>query len=284
MIESLITISITGLIAGFILSMPIAGPVSILITSNALRGHLRYCNRVNIGASLATIFYVFVSVYGLSLLFPYYLPALPYLLSAGSLFLIFTGYRVARIKVDLENFDDTDLTSRKTEGKRKGGFYTGFMVNFLNPTLLIGWFTSTFLVISFVSSLGFNTGGLDISITRNAGKIINLDNGIEENHLGDSLLMQRLSPVSPNRGPSDKAYIEAPVYPGWFHFATGSCFALFIAAGCVIWFSLLSSVINRFRRRLNSRTVNILTYTMGIAISIFGLYFGFLAIRMFHLL
>ena len=51
MLESILTISIAGLLAGFIFSMPIAGPISILITSNALKGRLRYCNLVNLGAS-----------------------------------------------------------------------------------------------------------------------------------------------------------------------------------------------------------------------------------------
>ena len=56
MAESLITMSIAGLLAGFIFSMPIAGPVSILITSNALKGRSNYCNRVTIGASLGLCF------------------------------------------------------------------------------------------------------------------------------------------------------------------------------------------------------------------------------------
>jgi threonine/homoserine/homoserine lactone efflux protein len=66
MIESIITISITGLLAGFIFSMPIAGPISILITSNALKGRLRYCKLVSLGASFADFTYVFIAVFGLS--------------------------------------------------------------------------------------------------------------------------------------------------------------------------------------------------------------------------
>jgi threonine/homoserine/homoserine lactone efflux protein len=69
MSESLITISVTGLIAGFIFSMSIAGPISILITSNALKGKLKYCNLLTIGASFADLVYVFVAVFGLFLLF-----------------------------------------------------------------------------------------------------------------------------------------------------------------------------------------------------------------------
>ena len=62
--ESILTISIAGFLAGFIFSMPIAGPISILITSNALKGRLRYCNLVSIGASIADFAYVFVVFVG----------------------------------------------------------------------------------------------------------------------------------------------------------------------------------------------------------------------------
>ena len=49
MLESLATISIIGLMVGFIFSVPVAGPISILITSHALKGEGRYCVRVAFG-------------------------------------------------------------------------------------------------------------------------------------------------------------------------------------------------------------------------------------------
>ena len=73
--ESIITIAITGLFAGFIFAMPIAGPISILITSNALKGRLRYCNLVSLGASVADFTFVFIAVFGLTRLYSLYAPA-----------------------------------------------------------------------------------------------------------------------------------------------------------------------------------------------------------------
>ena len=96
MTESLITISLVGLLAGFILSMPVAGPISILVTSNALKGRLRYCNLVTIGASFADFVYVFIAVFGLTKLYSFYKPFIPYLLSAGAVFLLFVGYKIFR--------------------------------------------------------------------------------------------------------------------------------------------------------------------------------------------
>jgi len=89
MTESIITISVAGLLAGIIFSMPIAGPISILITTNALKRRIPYCNRVNLGASFGTFTYVFFAVYGLTKLYPYYKPAVPYLFCFCALFLIF---------------------------------------------------------------------------------------------------------------------------------------------------------------------------------------------------
>jgi len=48
------------------------------------------------------------------------------------------------------------------------------MINFLNPTLFIGWLTSSFFMISFMASLGFDTGGLDTIIHQNVKEINNI--------------------------------------------------------------------------------------------------------------
>ena len=87
--ESIFTISVTGLLAGFIFAMPIAGPISILITSNALKGRLRYCNLVSLGASLADFTFVFIAVYGVTKLYSFYAPIIPYMYTAGAIFFIF---------------------------------------------------------------------------------------------------------------------------------------------------------------------------------------------------
>ena len=73
--------------------MPIAGPISILITSSALKGRLRYCNMVSLGASIADFAYVFVAVFGLTRLYSFYKPAMPYIFSVGSIFFLYLGYQ-----------------------------------------------------------------------------------------------------------------------------------------------------------------------------------------------
>jgi threonine/homoserine/homoserine lactone efflux protein len=276
MSESILTISIAGLVAGFVLSMPIAGPISILITTNALKGRAHYCNRVNIGASFGTFIYVFFVTYGLTKLYPYYKPAIPYLLSLGSLFLLFIGSRIFNTKLDIEHIEDTSQLSVKVRKQQKGGLYTGFVINFFNPTLIIGWLTSTFFVISFVSSLGFNTGNLDIAINQSIKEMSNIESSItdEINDITSNGIGVIKAPVveSSKQNPAG--------FPKYFHLFISIVYALFISAGCITWFYLLTLLLTRFRKKINVRFLSLFIKGLGVVICFFGLYFGYLAVRM----
>ena len=207
MTESLINMSIAGLLAGLIFSMPIAGPISILVTSNAFKGRLRYCNLVTIGASLADFVYVFIAIFGLTKLYSLYRPVIPYILIAGALFLLYMGYKTIRTKVDLEHLEDRHLTE-KIKNRDKGGFYTGCMINFLNPTLFIGWLTSSFFVISLMASMGFNTGGLDTMINQNVKEINYIEGGkIEKPQVFSDIQLDKI------RAQTKKFQKNDPDYP-----------------------------------------------------------------------
>jgi threonine/homoserine/homoserine lactone efflux protein len=277
MFESIITMSITGLLAGFIFSMPIAGPISILITSNALKGRFRYCNLVCIGASLADFTYVFIAVFGLTRLYSLYKPAIPYMLSAGSIFFFYQGYKIIRTKIDIEHLEDNSLLSEKIKNREKGAFYTGFMINFLNPTLFIGVLTSSFFVISFVASLGFHTGGLAIKINQNVQEISNIEGRkldssqyISVKQLDNIQLRERI--VSRE---------DQTTFPANFHLLISICYAFFLAVGSIIWFYLMAFLIVRFRQRINIKIISAVINSLGVVLCLFGIYFGYLALRMF---
>jgi threonine/homoserine/homoserine lactone efflux protein len=274
MTESLITMSITGLIVGFIFSMPIAGPISIIITSNALAGRIRYCHLVTIGASLSDFIYVFLAVFGVTKLYSLYKPALPYFLLAGMLFLFYTGFKIIRTKVDMEHPDEKLLENAKYKGK--GGFYTGSMVNLLNPTLFIGWLSSSFLAISFVVTLGFNTGGLYTAINRNLNQINNVEGLKNQNQQGLSGF-QFDKTQSQNEESQAKNHGQLPKH---FHLLISTCYAFFLGVGSIIWFYLLAFLITRFRRLINLRILNGIVSSLGILLCILGVYFGFVACRM----
>lgn len=276
MTESIITIAVAGFLAGLIFSMPIAGPISILISSNALKGRSGYCAHVNIGASFATFTYVFFAAYGLTKLFPFYKPAIPYLLAFGSVFLLFLGYKIFRTKIDIDHIEDKSHLSEMMKKKDKRGFYTGFMINLFNPTLFIGWLTSTFFVISFIASFGFNTGGLSLSINNSVKEISNYEESVKDDLLDIS--PQYLNSLNKRNNEVDTG--ETKDLPKTFHLLISLIYALFITAGSVIWYYILIFLITRFRKAIKTKILTDFIKFMGIILCCFGIYFAYLSTRM----
>jgi threonine/homoserine/homoserine lactone efflux protein len=277
MIKSILTMSIAGFLTGFIFSMPIAGPVSIMITSNALKGRQRYCNLFNLGASLADFIYVFIAVFGLTRLYTFYKPIIPYIFSFGSLLLIFLGYKIFMTRIDIEHLEDKIHISGKIKEKERGAFYTGFMINFLNPTLFIGWLTSSLLVISFIAALGFHTGGLAIKIDQNAKEIGNIEGKKIESH-HDSVIKKldnfQILKIKDRQ-------VDQTIFPASFHLTISICYALFIAFGSIVWFYLLAYIIVRYRTRINIKIISGFIKSLGVFLCFIGCYFGYQAIKMF---
>jgi threonine/homoserine/homoserine lactone efflux protein len=275
--ESIITMSLAGLLAGFLFSMPIAGPISILITTNALKGRLRYCNLVNIGASFADFIYVFIAVFGLTKLYSFYKPIIPYIFSFGSLLLIYLGYKIYRTKIDIEHLEDKTHIIEKIKKREKGAFYTGFMINFFNPTLFIGWLTSSLFVISFIAALGLHTGGLAVKIDQNAKEIGNIEGKKIESSQGLAFKKLDNIPILKNKD----HHVDQTIFPASFHLLISICYAFFISVGSIIWFYLLAHMIVRFRKRINIKIISAFVKSLGIILCFIGLYFGFQAVRMF---
>lgn len=275
MTESLITISVIGIIAGFIFSMPIAGPISILIVSEALKGKLKYCNLVAWGAAMADFLYVLVAVYGITNLFSAYKQVVPYILLAGSVFLIFIGIRIIRTRFNTDSIEGENLIKAQS-GKHKGAFYTGFMINFFNPTIFFGWLVSSFIVLSFASSLGFDTGGLNSMVDQNLNEIENIEGNIREKpEIPSYLQFDTLNILkNENRKP------ETGRSPEDFPLLTSLFYSFFVAVGSIIWFLILSLILVRFRRQINARVLNWIVRSLGLVLCSFGVYFAYTAIKL----
>lgn len=274
--ESIITISIAGFLAGFIFSMPIAGPISILIVTNALKGKFRYCNLVSFGASLADFAYVFIAVYGITKLYSLYQPVIPYIFIFGSLFFFYLAYKIIKTKIDIEHLEDKSHLAEKIERRDKGALYTGFMVNLLNPTLFIGILTSSFFVISLVASMGFQTGGLAGRMDQNVKEISSIDGVNRETP--KVLSIDKFDNIkigkSSERGPDNT------IYPGYFHLLISVFYAMFLALGSMLWFNLMAFLIVRFRRRINIIVISVFIKSLGAILGLFGVYFGYQALKM----
>lgn len=274
MTEIIITMAIAGLLAGFIFSMPVAGPISIMITSNAFKGKIRFCHRVTIGASFADFFYVLITFFGLTKLYTLYKPALPYILAAGAIFIVYTGFRTMKTKVDPEHLDDVHI-AEKLRKKDEGGLYSGFMINFLNPTLFFGWLTTSFFVISFTAAMGFNTGGLDTIISKNVKEM----NIIEQAKIKDPKVFSGPGIDKIRSYNLELQKNDHIILPKHFHLLISTIYAAALALGTIIWFYLLTYMITRFRRYINLKIINGLIYSLGIALCLFGIYFGYIAVK-----
>ncbi|HVN57016.1 MAG TPA: LysE family transporter [Bacteroidales bacterium] len=276
MTQIIIIMAIAGIVAGFVFSMPIAGPISILITSNAFKGKRKCCNQITVGASFADFFYVLVAFFGLTKLYTLYKPLIPYILCAGALFIIYTGYKVIKTKVDPENIGSPAIPGAIATKKEANGFYTGFMINFLNPTLFFGWLTTSFFVISFVSALGLNTGGLDTIINKNVREINIMENGkVKDSLVFHSSTMEQIR--SHNIEIQKK---ENVVLPRHFPLIISVIYAFSLSLGSILWFYLLAYLITRFRKHINLKIINGIVYSMGVALCLLGVYFGYVAAGM----
>jgi arginine exporter protein ArgO len=248
-----------------------------MITSNAFKGRLRYCNLVALGASIADFTYVFIAVFGLTNLYSLYKPVMPYLFSAGSVFFLFLGYKIIRTKIDIEHLEDKSHLTEKIKNREKGAFYTGFMINFLNPTLFIGVLTSSFFVISLIASMGFHTGGLAIKINQNVNEISNIEGRkIDSSQV---LSLKQLDNIQMLKGKVHQE--EQTRFPANFHLLISICYAFFLSVGSIIWFYLMAFMIIRFRQRINIKVITAIINSLGVVLCFIGLYFGYLAARMF---
>jgi threonine/homoserine/homoserine lactone efflux protein len=275
--ESVITISIVGLIAGIIFSMPIAGPISILITSNALKGRLRYCHRATIGASFADFVFVVIAVFGLTSLYSLYKPFIPYVLFIGAVFLFYLGYKISRTVLDLEHLPESQLPG-KLKVSEHGGFFTGFFISFLNPTLFLGWMSSSFFIISFVASLGFNTGGLNERVNTSIKEINQIEKTSPKKSESSTQFQQLDSTTLATKAVEKK---EEGDFSKNNPLLLSVFYAFFLAVGSIIWFYLLAYFLARFRHRINKNIIQRIIRGLGIVLCLFGLVFLYKGIRMF---
>jgi len=283
MIETLFTISIVGLVVGFVFSMPIAGPISILITSHALRGQMRYCITAAIGASLIDMCVCFIVVHGFTSLvgkFAYYIP---YFLLVGAVILFIIGVRIVLTKFDFEHVQlkKTGL-QRVIKIKDKSGFWTGLLLNASNPSIFIGWLTSSFLVISLVASMGLNVAGLDEMLGKNvaAASTLTKNNKLKQEHIptivtatvketGMSVLHRQVAPS-----------VAVPL-PKHFRLFFSTCYAFFVAVGTVLWFIPFSYILVRYHQKIKIGIITNLVHGLGIVLCCTALYLVGRAIGMF---
>ncbi len=255
MIESFITVVLIGFFAGFIFSMPIAGPISIIITSNALKGNLKFCIRTALGASIVEFFYVLIAVFGLSVLFSLYSSIIPYVLIVGSIFLLAIGIKIFRTNIKLEDIERSYSSDEREE--KNGGLRTGLIINLTNPSLFFGVLTSSFLVLSFASSIGLNTGGLDLLVQKNVTSLQEIT-GDETTKIDTTYIAK--SNESEETEHSSYAFLLSFVY------------ALALAFGGFVWLVILAKLLVKYRNKIKIEILNWTIRILGLLLCGIGVY------------
>ncbi len=124
--------SLVALAFGFIGSMPLTGPVAVMVFSTSVQKQYGMALRIGLGAALAEALYAAVAFWGFTRFLAHHPQVLPisHAVSAGVLAVL--GVYFARWKPGAP-----DARPRRQWSLR--GWMLGFSVSVLNPTLLATW-------------------------------------------------------------------------------------------------------------------------------------------------
>jgi threonine/homoserine/homoserine lactone efflux protein len=272
MIESFFTLSIIGLLAGILFSIPIWGPVSIFIATNGLRGRWGFCVAVALGSGIVDALVCFIVLMGFVKVLGIISPFIPYLFLCGAAVLFFTGVRT--IKTKIGSFQTRDILKKRVIAKNINGFWKGFLLNASNPSILFGWLSSSFLAISFAASLGLNVGSFDRSIgeTMHTFKIFST-------HLHNPNDKSMMAAAS--KGPSALPILPVKKdFPDPLPLLAGAGYAFSTGLGTFIWFSSFSYVLARYRTRFPMVILGKVIQGLGIMLCVLALYFLVRAVKL----
>ncbi|MFQ5542410.1 MAG: LysE family transporter [Candidatus Binatia bacterium] len=133
--------SIAGFLMGLIGSMPVAGPISLLVFHRGIIARYRDAWAIGVGGALAEGFYCALAVHGFSILHESFVP-----LVKGVGILLPIALALYLILVRQETSRD-HLVSESSAATLGGNFCIGLSVAALNPTLLLTW--SGFVAVLF---------------------------------------------------------------------------------------------------------------------------------------
>jgi len=278
--EILVTISIAGLVAGWVFSIPGGGPITVLTTANALQGRKHFCLTMAIGGALVNWFWAFVTIFGFSKVFRLDSPILPYLFFAGSIFLVYMGVITSKKRIDLGQFRQRKkISSKRKVFELRKGFITGFTSALLNPSLALSWLGSTFLTMTFLTFLGFTVAGMDDSLK-----------GIREqlSYQGAPEILFELNPesieaeqiIKQEMIALENTEIEKQGFSAWFILLMAMCYGLFVALGTILWFYPMALLIIKHRAKLKLSTANNFLKVLGGVLCCVGLYLFFLGFKL----
>jgi threonine/homoserine/homoserine lactone efflux protein len=135
--------ALIGFLFGFVGSMPVAGPIAVLVFARGIENRFRSGFAIAMGGALAEGVYACLAFWGFSQLLARYSFILPASRAVAAGILIGLGVVFLRKKT-------VQKEAPKTREGFGGGFALGFTITALNPTLIATW--------SAASATLFSTG------------------------------------------------------------------------------------------------------------------------------
>jgi threonine/homoserine/homoserine lactone efflux protein len=131
-----IAAALLGFAIGFVTSMPVAGPVSLLVFGRGLQGKGRSGAYLALGSAIAESSYAYLAFWGFSTLLAQHAWIEPVSRALSAVLLTALGIRFARMHT-------TAPSATPAEGGRQVGnkrsFLLGLTITALNPTLIATW-------------------------------------------------------------------------------------------------------------------------------------------------
>lgn len=128
-----LAVVLVAFVFGFVGSMPLAGPVALLVFSRGVEGKLGEALRIGVGAAVAEGLYAAVAFFGFATILAHHPVLLPVAHGVTAVVLLAVGVYF--------------LFWKKKEGvgpeaapeRVSGTFFVGFTISVLNPTLFVTW-------------------------------------------------------------------------------------------------------------------------------------------------
>ena len=147
------TATLVGFLIGFIGSMPISGPISLLVFHRGLHARYRDGWAIGFGGAIVEGIYCGLAIYGLTALLEGFTFLEPVAKGIGILVLLAVGLYF--MITHQENRAESPLAQREASNWM-GQFFLGFSVAALNPTLLFTWSMTAAMLYS-LAGLTFKT-------------------------------------------------------------------------------------------------------------------------------
>jgi len=130
---SFVVVSLVALAFAFVGSLPLAGPIALLVVSNGVNGRHKEALRIALGAALAEGIYAFLAFWGFATFLARHRLVLPISHGVTAVILVALGARFVVFRVK------EDEKAQEKPAAKPARFWLGFSISALNPTLLATW-------------------------------------------------------------------------------------------------------------------------------------------------